>query len=403
MRHAALFTAIVSVLLATAARAGRPEDEAQAELAFQAGWQLLEAGDTRAACEKFEISMRLSPASGGALALGECYETLGRTASAFGRYAEAMRLAEAENRGDRVALAKKRKAALGPRLKTIAVTLAPELADAKVAVRVDGQPLDATLLGFERPADPGDHVIEAAAEGYAPYRAQVVLFDEPVKVTIAMTRVAPAPPSPKVDTPPGAPIPVVITEPARTVNVQLADGSKGGVKFTIATASGDHACPAAITASTPCRLRDVKGDEATIELRYKGARLTRSIDLRSRISNLEVISGDTSNGFLTTLGTLGLVGGVGAGGAALITMQIVADKKAGEDLSGPSPKTLFTAAAISGGAGLLFVILGQVVTTPYLKVREINGPRNVALAPRLQPIVTAGGEHTLYVGLGGTF
>jgi hypothetical protein len=404
MRHAALLTAMSFLLSAGVARAQAPEDEAQAELAFAAGWRLLNAGETREACAKFEAALRLSPTSGTALALGTCYEELGRTASAFGRFAEAMRLAKAENRPDRLSLAAARKEALASRLKTIAVMLAPELAQANPTVRVDGQPLDASALSLERPADPGEHLIEAVAEGYQPFRAQVVVLDEPVVVSIHMSRVPPPPPPPKPEPPaPSTPIPVVITEPARTVNVQLAEGSKGSVSFVLHTASGERGCAAAITRAAPCRLRDVKGDEAVIQLRYKGARLSRTIDLRSRISNLEVVTGDRSNGVLTTLGTLGLVGGVAAGGGALVSHVIAKEQGSNEELSGPSPRTLVTAAAISGGAGLLFTILGNVLTTPHIKVREIAGPRSVASAPRLQPIVAAGGAEKLYVGLGLTF
>jgi hypothetical protein len=135
--------------------------------------------------------------------------------------------------------------------------------------------------------------------------------------------------------------------------------------------------------------------------------VTRPVDLRHRSSSIQIVTGDKSNGALTTLGVFGLIGAAGAGGGALIMKAQADGADPGEEVGGPSPKTLATAAAISGGAGLLFLLLGQIATTPYIDVRGPVGGGRVAAAPRVQPIVAAtpgaSGDRRLYVGMGLSF
>src|SRR5687767_15052938 len=57
-------------------------DTVAADAAFQEGRALMASGDLAAACARFEDSRRHEPAVGTELNLGECYERLGRLASA---------------------------------------------------------------------------------------------------------------------------------------------------------------------------------------------------------------------------------------------------------------------------------------------------------------------------------
>ena len=64
----------------------RPEDRAAAESLFSDARRLMQAGDYEQACPKLEASRRLEPGLGTTLNLGDCYEKLGRTASAWGEF-----------------------------------------------------------------------------------------------------------------------------------------------------------------------------------------------------------------------------------------------------------------------------------------------------------------------------
>src|SRR6476619_3478469 len=80
----------IPLLLAGTASAG---DKALAESLFDAGRQLMQAGDFQQACPKFAESQRQDPSPGTLINLAKCYEGLGRTASAWADDKEAATLA----------------------------------------------------------------------------------------------------------------------------------------------------------------------------------------------------------------------------------------------------------------------------------------------------------------------
>src|SRR5262245_51965919 len=81
-------------LCAPAAAAQPPETRQQAaEALFQQGRELLELGNYAAACQRFEASQRLDAGLGTLLFLGECYDKLGKSASAWKAFADAAVLA----------------------------------------------------------------------------------------------------------------------------------------------------------------------------------------------------------------------------------------------------------------------------------------------------------------------
>ena len=132
-----------------------------AESLFAEGRQLLQAGDYEAACAKLEASRRLEPALGTSLNLADCYEKLGRTASAWAEFKSAA--AEAQKSGDalRKGAALQRADALEPRLCRVRVTLD----EPSVAVLQNNEPLSPAVIGSAIPVDPGVHRFEANAPG----------------------------------------------------------------------------------------------------------------------------------------------------------------------------------------------------------------------------------------------
>jgi tetratricopeptide (TPR) repeat protein len=152
-----------------------PRDPALAETLFQRGKALMLAGRHREACPLFEESQRLEPGSGTLLALALCHEGEGKTATAWVELRAALAAAEKDGRADRAAFVRQRLSELEPRLVRMVVEVPPPVA-ARPGLRVsrNGVPLGPAAWGVAAPVDPGEHRIEATAEGAAPWARTVV-------------------------------------------------------------------------------------------------------------------------------------------------------------------------------------------------------------------------------------
>jgi serine/threonine-protein kinase len=154
------------------ARAQDASGKAAAEALFESGVQLMKAGRFSEACPKLETSQRVDPAVGTLLYLAECYEKLGRTASAWATFREAESLARGANQADRARTAQTRAQKLEPELAYLTVNVA----DAKIeglVVRRGGAVVLPDLYGVAAPVDPGLVEIEAGAPNRRRYTTQV--------------------------------------------------------------------------------------------------------------------------------------------------------------------------------------------------------------------------------------
>lgn len=150
-------------------------DKAAADALFTEARQLLDAGRAAEACPKLEESLRLDPAVGTALNLADCYERIGRTASAYVAFGDAATLARRSGDPDRAGEAERRADALQPRLVKLAVNVPEPSRVQGLTVLRDGQPLAPTLWGTAIPVDPGEHVVEAKAPDRVPWKSTVKL------------------------------------------------------------------------------------------------------------------------------------------------------------------------------------------------------------------------------------
>src|SRR5512132_2297148 len=171
--------------------AGRPAlaqstSEKAAQQAFDEGMKLLDKGKTADACPKLEESQRLDPAMGTQFRLAECWEKLGRTASAWALFRQVVSEAQAAGREDRAAVSIARAAALEPRLTKISILVAPSARVPGLIVRRDGAVVDEALWGRGVAVDPGDHLISASAPGKKSWEAQQQARSGLVEVTIPM-------------------------------------------------------------------------------------------------------------------------------------------------------------------------------------------------------------------------
>jgi hypothetical protein len=179
---------------AAASATAAPTEETPAQRAdrlFDESKPLLGAGRYAEACPKLSESQSLDPATGTLLALALCHEGEGKTASAFAELGEVVTLAKKEKRADRVKLATQHIAALGPVLSHIQLSVPPEVATiVGLTIERDGRAIPAAEWNQATPADPGEHVVGAAAPGRSAWRTTFVL---PKQETKTVT-VGPLPP-----------------------------------------------------------------------------------------------------------------------------------------------------------------------------------------------------------------
>ena len=163
MRNVVTCTLVLSCFLAPrSVLAQATTGSTAAEALFDAGRTALEKKDYASACEKFAASNKLEPAVGTVLNLGYCSEMLGRVASAWENYRDALyRLPPNDSRAP---IARDRIKALEPRLPYLTVNAIPS-SPPGLEVLLDGVQLPAEALGSGVPVDPGLHQVVTHAPG----------------------------------------------------------------------------------------------------------------------------------------------------------------------------------------------------------------------------------------------
>jgi serine/threonine-protein kinase len=151
-------------------------DKASAEALFDAALRAMKDGKFTEACPKLENSQRIDPGVGTLLYLGECYEKLGRTASAWATFREAESQAEASGQAKRAKVARERIAKLDPQLSFLTI----EVADATrslpgLRIRRDGTDAGLAIIGSSVPQDPGLVKIEATAPNHESFSLTVTV------------------------------------------------------------------------------------------------------------------------------------------------------------------------------------------------------------------------------------
>ncbi|MEO5725871.1 MAG: hypothetical protein ABI134_12680 [Byssovorax sp.] len=164
-----------------------PENAASAQALFEEGVRLMNAGKFTAACPKLAASQKIDPGMGNKLRLADCYEKIGKTASAWSLFTALSGEARIAKRPDREAIARKRAADLAPRLARMTILISPELAKLTgLEVQRDGITLDEAIWGVPLPVDPGEHVFRATAPGKKAWESKiaVTLPSQTVEITV---------------------------------------------------------------------------------------------------------------------------------------------------------------------------------------------------------------------------
>jgi tetratricopeptide (TPR) repeat protein len=184
--------AAAAAILLTAASAGAagPQDQAAAVALFQEGRKLTAAGDHAAACPKFAEAQRLFPTAGTLLVLADCYEKLGKLASAWGAFKQAE--ITARNGGDveRQEEGARRAKLLEASLSKLTISVGG-VAGAGIEVRRDGSAVGEGQWGTAVPVDAGEHVIEVAAPGKQKWTTKVQVGAGGVSVAVSVPELPP--------------------------------------------------------------------------------------------------------------------------------------------------------------------------------------------------------------------
>lgn len=151
--------------------------------------------DYAEACPKLAESQRLAPSGGTLLNLAECYEHMGRTASAWAAWKDAAARANAAGKAQAEKMALDRAAALEPKLARLTVALAPDSDVAGLEIKRDGVTLGRAEYSVPIPVDPGTHVVEARAPKKRALSAQIDVAPKQVdaRVTVQLSDEAPVP------------------------------------------------------------------------------------------------------------------------------------------------------------------------------------------------------------------
>ncbi len=248
-RHPRLLGAVLLAALAAHAGVARgQESAATAESLFDDGRRLLAENRYAEACAKFTESERLDPAVGTLLNLGDCYEKMGKIATAWAIFKQTVAMAERGKQPAREKIASLRVTALEPKIPRLVVkVLHPEPG---LEVRRDGVLLGAAEWAPTSPSavatDPGDHDLVASAPGKKPWTGKVTLAADGQTTTLEVPALETddlaerAPLQPRHDT--GASLEAVTThdrDVERTLGIII--GSVGIVSILVGVPFGARA------------------------------------------------------------------------------------------------------------------------------------------------------------------
>lgn len=170
--------------------AAAAEPLSPARTLFVEGRQLVAEGNYAAACPKFEESLRLEPGVGTQFNLADCWEHIGRPASAQTLFVGAAATAKAAGQAEREQVLRERAAALEPRLNRLVIETAD--ADPRLTIKRDDLPLDKESWGKAIAVDPGSYVIVAKAPGKKPWTKTVKVDAGSKVVTVEVPELEPA-------------------------------------------------------------------------------------------------------------------------------------------------------------------------------------------------------------------
>ncbi|MEZ4299539.1 MAG: hypothetical protein R3B70_31615 [Polyangiaceae bacterium] len=285
----------------------KPHDvRARAEALFAQASDEMDRGQFVTACPKLEQVRTLAPDAGGApVALGECYEGLGKLASALARYEIARQIAVADGNGARAAQCAARIRALTPRVARVTLHTSPQLRKIPgVVLRLDGAVLADAQRDVPLPIDKGTHTLSVSAAGYESASLDLTIDRDGASQTVDLPVLEREKPS---ASPTAIPTSSDTTPGSAPPSARLPVGPLvlGGVGLAAAIAGGTLL---GVAAGTPARM------EETVPRDENGNSLCRRAPQPGELSACAEVRSIAVSG--STMGNAGL--GLVIGGAALL-------------------------------------------------------------------------------------
>ncbi len=196
--------AIGLVCTAPEVRADQAADRATARALFNKARSLAKAKKYEQACPKFEEAQRLDPGMGTLFNLADCYENLGKTASAWSAFLEVASAARQAKQAKHEKVARGRAKALEAKLARVRIEVPEKHRVDGLELSRNGEALGRATWGTALPVDPGVQRFEAMAPGKRPWSTEVTsVAGETVQLPVPALQDAPedAPPGTATDAP----------------------------------------------------------------------------------------------------------------------------------------------------------------------------------------------------------
>lgn len=210
------------------------DQKAAAEALFDKGLALMKQGEYAQACSYLEQSQAVERGIGTMLYLAECYEKLGRTASAWALFREAASAAAAEGQGERAQAGATRASQLEPQLARLAILVPPAAQLPGLEVFRNGVGVSSAVWGVMVPVDPGPQKIDVRAPGHEAWTHTETLARSG-QLSVSIPRLTAAANPEPVASAPEAPSPVAPAEPPA---VSQPHSKPGSVQRTAAIVTG---------------------------------------------------------------------------------------------------------------------------------------------------------------------
>jgi hypothetical protein len=222
-RWLALAPALALTAVSLLAHAQQTPNQKRADELFTQANQLADHGNFAEACPRYEESNSLDPAIGTKFNLADCYEHVGRLATALTLFREVERVAGETGKIERRDGARKRADAIEQIVPRVKIVLAPSSGIPGLVVTLDDKLLARDDLGRLLPLDRGRHTVSANASGRLPWSKTLDVPDPEGRDIVVPELQLSAP---------ATPLPAVV------VPVAANDSSGTGARKTLAFASG---------------------------------------------------------------------------------------------------------------------------------------------------------------------
>lgn len=189
---------------------------ALAEDLFNKAFDLMDSGRYPRACRMLEESQRLDPAIGTQFRIAECYEKIGRVASARALFVEVADSAKKAGNAARERVARERAAALERVLPRLVIVVPDALKGGSLEVRRDGLLVEQKNWAKGVPVDFGSYSVIARMKGRTSWTKTVAVTEPTGVVTLivpVLARDEPLPVSPPkapAEPAPSGPSPVLV-------------------------------------------------------------------------------------------------------------------------------------------------------------------------------------------------